>query len=67
MVSGTVKHWDSAKGYGFIVTDNEQDYFFHVSNLDIALKPQHIREGMRVKFDIQSDFKGDKAIRVRQA
>lgn len=67
MISGTIKHWDSTKGYGFIVTDDDQDYFFHASNLDISLKPQQIREGMRVKFDVQSDFKGDKAIRVRKS
>lgn len=67
MVLGTIKHWDSSKGFGFIMTDDEQDCFFHASDLDITLKPQKIREGMRVKFDIQSDFKGDKAIRVRKA
>ncbi|MBD3386940.1 cold shock domain-containing protein [candidate division KSB1 bacterium] len=64
---GYIKNWDESKGYGFITSEQGDDFFVHVSDLDITLKPQMIREGMRVKFDIRSDMKGDKAIRVAKA
>ena len=64
---GYVKSWDASKGYGFIVTDDDQDLFVHLSDLDITLKPSQMREGLRVKFDVRSDFKGDRAVHVRKA
>ena len=67
MQYGIVRTWDPLKGFGFIESDGDQDLFLHVSNLDITLKPNHIKQGMRVKFDVQSDMKGDKAIRIRTA
>jgi CspA family cold shock protein len=66
MLSGVIKSWNAAKGYGFITDDNDQDLFVHANDLDLTLKPSMIFVGMRVKFDVQSDIKGDKAKRVRQ-
>jgi CspA family cold shock protein len=59
--------WDASKGFGFITTDDDQDLFLHVSNLTVSLSPNQIKEGMRVKFDIKSDMRGDKAVNVRKA
>ena len=67
MQYGYVRAWDSQKGYGFISTDEEQDLFLHVSDLDVTLPANDIRIGLKVKFDVRSDMKGDKAIRVRKA
>ncbi len=67
MKFGTVKMWDASKGYGFISSDDDEDLFVHVSDLDITLKDKGLREGDRVKFDVRHDLKGDKAIRVRLA
>ena len=67
MQYGIVRTWDQAKGFGFIESDDDQDLFLHVSNLDITLEPKQLKQGMRVKFDVQSDMKGDKAIRIRRA
>lgn len=67
MQYGTVKNWDSSKGFGFIITDEDEDLFMHQSDFDITLQPSQVKEGMRVKFDVKSDFKGDRAIRVRKA
>lgn len=64
---GYIKHWDDSKGYGFITTEQGDDVFVHASDLDITLKPEMIRLGMRVKFDVRSDMKGDKAVRVTKA
>jgi cold shock CspA family protein len=67
MLKGVIKNWDSAKGWGFIVTTEEEDLFFHVGDLDITLKPTEVRAGMEVKFDVRQDMKGAKAVRVRKA
>jgi len=67
MEYGTIKMWNEAKGYGFITAEDDKDIFVHVNDLDISLKPKMLREGLRVKFDIQSDMHGDRAIRVRLA
>jgi len=65
MQYGTVKMWDSGKGFGFIVSDDDQELFVHVSDLDVRVKEKRLREGQRVGFDVKRDMKGDKAVRVR--
>ena len=65
MQYGAVKMWDSSKGFGFIVSDDEEDLFVHVSDLQITVKGNRLREGQRVGFDVRRDMKGDKAINVR--
>ena len=64
MINGTVKMWNPSKGFGFIVSDDEQELFVHVSDLHVAVK-NGLQEGQRVSFDVKRDMKGDKAIRVR--
>lgn len=66
MQYGIVKSWDRQRGFGFITTDEDEDLFVHLSDLDVTLKGQ-LQEGMRVKFDVRSEMKGDKAIHVRKA
>ena len=67
MQGGTVKQWDHTKGFGFISTDDDDDLFFHLSDLHVSLKGKRLTEGQRVKFDIRSDMKGDRAINVKLA
>ncbi len=67
MTHGVVKAWDAAKGWGFIVTADDEDLFLHVSDLDITLTPKDVRVGMAVKFDVRQDMKGAKAVKVRKA
>jgi len=66
MVYGTVMFWDNLKGYGFIATDDDEEYFVHINDLHITLE-NGLKEGESVKFDTRSDIKGDKAINVRLA
>lgn len=55
MQSGTIKHYHSDKGYGFIDVDNQsEDVFFHVS---IAMLPQPITVGQRVYFTSERNAK----------
>ncbi len=65
MIQGTVKEYDSYKGYGFIAGDDGEDYFVHVSGLRINLQKKGLRKGKRVMFDVQVDVKGDRAVNVR--
>jgi CspA family cold shock protein len=65
MQHGVVKSWDSSKGFGFIATSDGEDLFVHLSDLHPTIRTQRLHEGQRVKFDIKSDMKGDRAINVR--
>lgn len=67
MLTGTVKMWNGAKGFGFITTDDDDDLFVNINDLHPVLKSRGLREGQRVKFDTKSDMKGDKAVNVRSA
>tara|TARA_B100000959_G_C14815127_1_gene555505 strand:+ start:175 stop:372 length:198 start_codon:yes stop_codon:yes gene_type:complete len=59
MKIGIVKNWNQLKGWGFIeCEEDDQDYFFHISNVRKGLK---IQEGMEVKFDSTIGQKGDEA------
>ncbi len=65
MQTGTVKMWDVSKGFGFITSDDEDDYFVHSSDIHVSVTGQRLFEGQRVKFDTRRDMKGDKAVNVR--
>ncbi len=65
MQNGTVKSWDSTKGFGFISTDDGDDLFVHMSDLHVSISNKRLIDGQQVLFDIRSDMKGDRAINVR--
>ncbi len=65
MIKGTVKLWNAQKGYGFIVSEEGDDIFVNANDLHISIQQRGLQEGDRVKFDIRSDLKGDKAVNVR--
>ena len=65
MVKGNVREYDRLKGFGLIVSDDDHDYFVHVSGLRPQLRQRGLREGQRVLFDTEFGIKGDKAVNVR--
>ena len=67
MIKGTVKEYDRSKGFGFIIGNDDQDYFVHVSGLRPQLKQRGLHEGQHVLFDAEFGVKGDKAVNVRIA
>ena len=69
MTTGTVKFFNSDKGFGFITPDGGgPDIFVHVSALQTS-GIQSLREGQKVSFDTEPDKrgKGPKAINIELA
>lgn len=63
MVTGTVKWFNDAKGYGFIARDSGEDVFVHFS----AIQTNGFRtlaEGQRVEFEILQGDRGVQAANV---
>jgi CspA family cold shock protein len=62
--SGTVKWFDSAKGYGFIQRiDGGGDFFVHYSDIE-CVGPRVLYDGERVEFSVRPNHRGDRAVRV---
>lgn len=57
-MKGTVKWYNFKKGFGFIVGEDEQDYFVHYSMIPENIK---ITENDKVKFDPINNEKGKQA------
>ena len=57
-VTGTVKFFNSAKGFGFIAPeDGSKDVFVHATAVEQAGLPM-LNEGDRVTFTLEDDRKG---------
>ncbi len=65
MQKGTVKIWDMQRGFGFIGADDDEELFVNVNDLHPSVKANRLIEGQKVKFDVKTDMKGDRAINVR--
>ena len=57
MAQGTVKWFNSEKGYGFIATDGGPDVFVHYSAIDMQ-GFKTLMEGDRVEFEVQAGRDG---------
>ncbi len=63
--TGTVKFFNSAKGFGFIAPDGGgKDVFVHATALEAA-GMHSLSEGEKVSFDTQPDQKGSKAVNLK--
>jgi len=63
MNNGTVKFFNSEKGFGFIKDENsDKEYFVHVTGLI-----DEVRENDRVTFELQEGRKGLNAVNVKRA
>ncbi|MBB3997854.1 cold-shock protein [Aureimonas pseudogalii] len=66
---GTVKFFNSSKGFGFVTPEGgAKDVFLHVSALERA-GLSSVNEGDRISFDVEPDTrgKGPKAVNVQMA
>ena len=63
---GTVKWFNSQKGFGFITTEEGSDVFVHYSGIeDNGFKT--LEEGQKVEFNLTQGQKGDQAVNVKKA
>jgi CspA family cold shock protein len=64
LLKGTVKWFDSQKGYGFIEPeDGSKDVFVHYSGIR-GTGYRSLEEGDEVDFEIEQDQRGPKAVDV---
>jgi cold shock protein len=64
MATGTVKWFNSEKGYGFISRDGGSDLFVHYSAIQ-GSGYKTLEEGQAVEFEVTQGPKGDQAQDVR--
>jgi len=63
-LTGTVKFFNTEKGYGFISRPDGDDVFVHFSNIE-GDGFKNLVEGQTVEFEIGQGRKGDEAQNVR--
>ncbi len=67
MTIGTVKFFDATRGFGFITPeDGSKDVFVHISAVERSGLGR-LTEGQKVKFEVQADTRGPKAINLQAA
>lgn len=63
MAKGTVKWFNSSKGFGFITDENGKDVFVHFSGINME-GYKNLQENQEVTFDITDGAKGPQAVNV---
>lgn len=64
MASGTVKFFNSQRGFGFIKQEKGPDVFAHFSGI-VGDGYRNLNENDRVEFDITQGKKGPQAVNIR--
>ena len=62
-ITGKVKWFNNAKGYGFIEREGGSDVFVHYSNI-AGSGYRSLAEGQRVEFEVGPGRKGPEALNV---
>ena len=63
MAKGTVKWFNSSKGYGFITYEDSKDIFVHHSSIQ-GEGYKTLDEAQEVEFEVKQGEKGEEAINV---
>ncbi|MEJ2050349.1 MAG: cold shock domain-containing protein [Calditrichota bacterium] len=66
MDRGVIKIIDHRKGFGFILTADEDEVFFNLQDIHPKFRGISLREGDLVGFDLKREIKGDRAINIRK-
>ena len=65
-ITGTVKWFNAAKGYGFLAQDGGADIFVHYTAIQMD-GYRTLKEGQKVEFSIEKGPKGLQAVNVTSA
>lgn len=57
---GTIKFYNESKGFGFVVTENGDEIFVHVTGLI-----DKVKQNDRVEFEVAQGKKGPNAVNVK--
>lgn len=60
-MEGTVKFFNDMKGFGFITSEDGNEYFVHQSNVE---NEANLKEGDAVTFEVEQGDRGPKAVKV---
>ena len=63
MEKGTVKWFNSAKGYGFITREQGDDIFVHYRSI-VGEGRRDLKQGEKVEIEVENSPKGLQAIKV---
>ncbi len=67
MTTGTVKFFNTSKGFGFITPDDgSKDVYVHISAVESS-GLGHLTEGQKVSFDVEQGERGSKAVNLQEA
>ena len=62
-MKGTVKWFNNQKGYGFIVGEDEKEYFAHYTKIEKE-GFKSLNEGQEVTFEVEDSEKGPQATNI---
>ena len=63
MPTGTVKWYDTEKGFGFVTSDEGEDVFVHASTLPVGTAA--LKAGTRIEFGVVDGRRGKQALSVK--
>ena len=67
MATGTVKFFNTTRGFGFITPDDgSKDVFVHISAVERS-DLGYLAEGQKVQYDVQQEARGPKAVNLQGA
>ena len=67
MATGTVKFFNTTRGFGFITPDDgSKDVFAHISAVERS-GLGYLSDGQKFSFDVQQDTRGPKAVNLKAA
>lgn len=64
MKIGTVKWFNSEKGFGFIEVEGEKDVFVHFTAIQGTSARKNLEEGEKVQFEVEDGARGPQAANV---
>ena len=62
-MNGTIRWYNTRKGYGFIQGEDEKDIFVHKTSIPEGV---FLNEGDKVEYEIEDSERGPKAINVKK-